>query len=113
MKLQDFYLHTKGMFSFDNVTASVKRNTYASGKSSLVATGSSYVGYLKQSNPRYEDIPQELIGKSFHFTTIYWADIQESDVLTINGTDYVVRAIAKPTVVKLKFTRVHLTRNDD
>lgn len=76
------------VFRLFTYTATVQRLTTVDGKSAYSATGDTYKGYLNAL--QIAEIGADRYGKEYRFTTVYDADIQESDKLTIDGSDFKV-----------------------
>ena len=62
------------------------------------------MGYFKPASLN-DLIDREAIGKEYHYTTEYTANIEEGDVLTIESQDYNVKAVNKKKALsEIKYT---------
>jgi len=93
------------MYSFFTTSAEVKRKgAYVNNKSTWTLTWGSYMGYFKQASIN-DLIDRENFWKEYHFTTNYDADIQDGDILVINGKNYNVKAVAnKKALQEIQYT---------
>lgn len=87
------------MYNLFTTSAEVKRQSYVNNKSTFALTGESYKGYFKPASLN-DLIDKERVGKEFHYTTDYTADIQEGDILVIDKKKYNVKAVNKKRVLQ-------------
>lgn len=97
------------MFRFFKDIAIVSRLTYVNNKSTFSATWNTYKWYLKPLKPD-DSLYQWAFWKDFSFTTDPNADIQESDLLIIDWTDYSVKWIAWWEWITIKYKRLLLVK---
>ena len=101
------------LFKLDYYTATVKRLTYttdASGnkKSSYSATWTSAKWYLSPSSPNNQDVWLNRFWQLWNFECDYPFDVKESDLLTIDNTDYQVKSFARVKWIRIDRVRVVL-----
>lgn len=99
------------MYSLFKDTVTVSRLTDSNGKSSFTVSWT-YKGLLKPVSANNSLMTTENIGKMYHFTTQYGADIRPTDKIEHNGITYKVQGVSADLRARsLKFTRVNLIKN--
>jgi len=72
--------------------AKVKRQSYDDGKSVVNYTGKEYVGWFTSMGLENEALAFDKLGKDFIFIFKWNWDIQEGDILEIDGVNYRIKA---------------------
>ncbi len=104
-----------GYFKLDYYEASVKRLSYTTdanwNKKSIYAVveGLTAKGYLSPVWTNNQDVWLDRYGQQWNFECDYPFDVKETDILTINGTDYQVKSFARVKGIKIDRMRFILT----
>ena len=91
-----------------NDTATWKRLLKSGSKQSSYTTTWTFIWYFKPVSAQNQGIAIEEFGKVFHFTTDYWVDIQNNDILTIDWKEYTVSWVADKKGLKVSYRRAVL-----
>lgn len=103
------------MFKLDYSTATVKRlvyatDTYGNKKSTYETSDITAKGYLVPTSVNNQDVWLDRFWLVYNFECDYPFDVKESDVVSIDWTDYKVKSVARFKGIKIDRVRIVLVK---